>query len=813
MTTILLVLLIMSVSVAQARPIEGRVTDANNQVPLQDVNIVIEGTDYGTTSNEDGNFIIYSPPEYEFTLIVSHLGYKPVKVSVTPGDFSFLEIALEMVYLSPERPVVVTSRPQLRTAPVTFSNMTSSQVEESYYAQEIPILLSVMPSVYAYSDAGNPQGYSYLKIRGFDQKRVSVLINGIPLNDPEDHQVYWVDMPDLAANVDDIQVQRGLGYSPYGPSAFGGSVNIVTTPDPNARAFKLTSGFGSYNTRKVSALFSSGIVDNNYQFYGRFSRISSEGFKDNSGFTGWSYFLSGTRFGADYTLTVNLYGGPEELHAAWDGTLEDILDTNRTYNSIQYENTIDSFNQPHYELHHTKGLSPELSLVNSLFYINGRGYWEVMKSGWDGSGEQLSAYGLTSDPDLLSPLVHQLWVDKDQYGWIPRLRYEGDRWECSAGGNLNNFHSHHWGKVIWVEDTPDGIQPNFTDHDYNGDIWEAGIFGHAGYELTDKFTLIGDLQFRHIDAEFQQNEAGAFSGTELNGYEVGHNFLNPKAGLSYQLDKKSLFYLSAGLAQREPSQREYWDAWTGPEMYGIDPLFAQADTIWEGPNAVRVDWSDPLVKPERMIDIESGWKYAADAFNGAINLYWMDFRNEIIFGGGMLEGWPVVGNAGKTLHRGMELEASWQPVKNAEIYGNLTYSKNSFESNDIVGLNPAYEIVSIKGNTIPLFPEIISRGMISYEFKQVYGFNLKPIIGLNYVGKQYLESTNMEDAKVNDYFTVNFRLLGESPPIAGLPKIGFIGVITNLFDEAYETSGYYYEGNYLYPGPGRSYYLEIRLGL
>jgi len=787
--------------------ISGVVTDAETGQILPRVNILIEGAQIGAFTDEQGRFYISAAPDYPFTLSAGHVGYKIEKVKITSPEITNLEIALQPVYLQGEEVLVTSSRASLANAPAAFSNLSPSQIRQDYHAQEMPLLLSSLPGVYAYSDAGNPQGYSYLKIRGFEQKRIAVMINGIPLNDPEDHQVYWVDMPDLAANIDDIQVQRGLGYSPYGPSAFGGSVNIITTPDPQTRRMELTAGGGSFDTRKVSALFNSGVVDNSYQIYGRFSRITTDGYRENSGFEGWSYFLSASRYGLKNTLTLNVYGGPEYLHAAWDGTYETILDTCRTYNPITYRHTVDNFNQPHYELHSTRELNKTLTFNNSLFYIKGLGYWQMYKEDRD-----LYEFGL-SPVSLESDLVQQKWVAKHQTGWIPRLEFQGDKYQWCAGGNFNYFQSHHWDEIVWVELPPAGTLPNQSSNDYNGRRWEASLFGHILYKYSERLNLYGDLQYRHLETVFQQNPAGAFSGDELNRYQVSHDFLNPKAGLSYKLDQETTTYFSLGFASREPSDQEYWDAWQGPDDFGIDPLFSHPDTVRSNGTVKYVDWSHPKVEPETMTDIELGLRYRNPSFQAGLNFYWMMLRNEIIYGGGVYEGYPVMGNADRTSHKGGELEAAGTISEKWEISGNFSYSLNTFDSGDILGYDLSYNPVPVKGNAVPLFPDLMAQIKLAYNEDNLWNWKVKPILSFNYVGKQYLESTNMSDAVIDPYWLANFQLIAEAPTYPGFPDIKIRGVVQNLFEAEYETSGYFYDGNYYYPGPGQSYYLELTLGL
>ena len=844
--------LLMFLRGAAAADLEGRITDAQTGEPLADVNILIEGTRIGAGSNASGYFKLTGVPNEIITLSAGHVGYKIFKTEINPFITNSIDIELQPTIIEGENVTVTVSRADWRNAPASFSNISREQVKEKYHGQELPLLLESLPGVYAYSDAGSGQGYSYLKIRGFDQKRVSVMINGIPLNDPEDHQVYWVDMPDLAANVDDIQVQRGIGYSPYGHSSFGGSVNLITTPSPQERRLEASFGYGSFNTskfplkfdsnkftnlfdtRKFSLLFNSGVVDNTYQVYGRFSRITSDGYRDHSGFEGWSYYLSATRYGLKNTLTLNLYGGPELLQASWDATPEDILKNDRTYNPTyeSYDHTIDNFNQPHYELHYSRELSNNMTLHNTLFYIHGEGYWEIKKTGWDEDwneiGVDLFDYGLADQPaTFYSPLVQQQWVNKDQWGYIPRLVIEKNKWDLTFGGNFNTFHSHHWGIVPWVENPPDDWQPRGEDHDFNGDILTLSAFSHASFRPTPELTLTGGLQFRHLEQEFAQNRAGAFSGAQLNEYKITHDFIDPKAGASYKINDNLLGYISLGYSQREPSQREYWPQWTGPEDFGVDPLFAGQRYIMNGLDTTGVEWSDPLVDSEELTDLEIGARWQSEGFKGSLNLYWMDYRNEVIPGGGMNQGYNVAFNAEKTLHRGVEAEFSIKPLRllgeltetdfnleplnRFEIYGNLSYALNTFEDDFFDSdTNLVYE----SGNTIPLFPGFMARLRASLDYDSPDKWAVRPSIGASYIGKQYLESMNNESATIDPYFLLDFQVDFSLKSITGLSKLGLKLTVNNLLDEEYETSGYYYYyGNYYYPGASRNYFLEMTVGL
>ena len=144
-----------------------------------------------------------------------------------------------------------------------------------------------------HSDGGTGIGYSAIHIRGSDETRVNVTINGVPYNDSESMNVYWVDLPDFASSVESIQIQRGVGTSTNGAGAFGGSLNIQTAAASEDTMFEITNTLGSFNTIKNSVGFSTGFINNNFEFSGRLSRIKSDGYIDRSGSNLRSYFLQG----------------------------------------------------------------------------------------------------------------------------------------------------------------------------------------------------------------------------------------------------------------------------------------------------------------------------------------------------------------------------------------------------------------------------------------------------------------------------------------------------------------------------------------
>jgi len=799
----------------------GHVTDISNGKPLVGANIFVEGINVGTISDQDGTYHL-SISNGNYVISVSYIGYKIGKKKVNVNsDMVEMNFHLYSTILPGQEVTVTATRAKERETPVAFVDIPRKELVEHYWAQDIPMLLSEVPGIYAYSDAGNGIGYTYLKIRGFDQKRVSVMINGIPLNDPEDHQVYWVDMPDFLSSVHDIQIQRGVGSSIYGTSSFGGTVNIQTTEMNLPRQIKASAGTGSYNTKKYSLNLNSGLIDNQYAITARFSKISTDGYRDNSAVDMWSYFLSAARYTLNTSTFINIYGGPELTHASWEASSENELKKNHHHNPISYKNAVDNFNQPHYELHHRWQLSANLSWNNSLYYIHGKGFYEGFKS-----GKKLYDFGMQPFylPDSTyvkrTDLVRQKWVEKNHAGWISTGDWDHQNGTLTFGLDGYIFDSDHWGKVVWAASLPPETSPMNNYYRYVGDKKLITIFAHELYQITPAITLMADVILQFQKYEFKQKEEGNFIGTDRHAYEVDYTFFNPRLGVNYNLSDQWNIFANTSMAHREPTDDDLFDVWQGPDDIGVAPLFANADTIKKDNSEVNhLNWSDPLTKPEELIDFELGIGYKSNNLQLKLNGYWMDFKNEIVpYSQVDKDGFPIKGNADRTIHRGIEGSFGYKLTRSLELSAAFAMSQNYFEN--FIQYEAQYDEdwnfigsqkIDFHGKTIAGFPGTMANVKLKYSSGPVTSH-----LFLQYVGKQYLDNTEMNDRSIAAYSLLNFYLSYDLKNIIGLNgiKLGFW--INNLLDETYETAGYYdswYGENYLWPGAGRNFFLSLETSL
>ncbi|MCB2198115.1 TonB-dependent receptor [bacterium] len=811
--TVFNVLLVFSFS-AHATSLEGIVLDRNTGQPLEGANVLVETQERGAVTDTAGYFIIQNLSEGDRVLIsASYVGYRVEKKRISLEQrLNNVRFTLQPILLSVEEVVYTADRAREDETPASFTNLTGEEIRQQYYAQDIPPMLEMLPSVYSYSESGNDIGYSYMKVRGFDQKRLGVTVNGIPLNDPEDGTVYWVDTPDLAANLQDIQLQRGVSYSASGSGGFGGAINLVTlTPGFEEARTTVNTGAGSFGTRKWGLSYNSGIIKNTYGFYGRFSQIRSDGYRDNSDVNLYSYFLSAIRYGERSQLTLNVYGGREVTHAAWDAAPESALRTNRRHNPISYDNTIDDFSQPRYELHHRFSINDNMLMENTFFYVRGDGYYEQYKDDRDLVD---FGYHYFDDPAgttiLESDVVNQKVVEKDHVGWLPRFEWVHSNSVTQIGGDLQHYEGRHYGHVIWGQNLPQDAEPRTRYYRYDGNILFGGAYVKHTRHLDDRLTIEGQIEARTQFYAFDQLPAGNFRGAELNTFDADYLFLNPKVGLHYEVTRDLNLYTSLGMSHRSPTNDEYWDQWTGPDDLGVDPLFATVDTVLNSDGSVkRLDWTDPTIDPEQVLDLELGTRWTKGNLFINLNGYWMSFRNEIVPAGGVRDGSPVTDNADQSVHMGIELNSGYRPAHGLQGWLNLSLSDDRLVDYTTYDWAEDWSTIEVdlSDNKIALFPSFMSNLGIGYVMKSWSIF-----VDHRFVGRQYLDNTENDERSIDSFSLVGVSAQYKLPVAIGIEEWVLSAHVNNLLDEEYETAGWYdaWAGeNFYYVGATRNWFLGL----
>ncbi len=817
--TVLLALLIAltAAGAAKASSISGRIVDAQTGKPVGAATVRVAESQIGVAAGEDGSFRLDNLPGRWVEIVVHHVGYRPWRGMLVPFDQE-LTIRLDPVVLRGQDIVVTATRAKRGESPVAFENMSSAQIEKARYAQDMAQLLAENPGVYAYSENGNNIGNSALSIRGFPQRRISVLVNGVPLNDPESHEVWWVDLPDFSESLEDAQIQRGVGTTLYGANSMGGTINLVTNYLSPVRQFAVTSGFGSYGTRKLSVALNSGLIDDRYSMYGRFSRIVSDGYRMNAWSDLWSYFFAAARFDAKWTNRLNVFGGPERAHLTYYGaprwymkgdtsyfdaqTPDDVAwyytrhrptgdpDVDRRYNPMEWAQETDNFNQPQYQLLTEFRPDSNWILENTAFYIKGKGFYDQLRTGQD-----YAKYHLFGSGD--AEITRRKWVENDFWGLVPRLTRRHVGGTLSVGGEFQHLLANHWAEVLSVSPAPDsGFTPQQRYYDYKGAKTVASGFAQEVYNITPRLTLTGAVQYSFKQYKLYNDRFTNAYG-QLVSQKTNYSILSPRIGATYQPTEEISVFGSVSYNRQEPTNDEIFT----PSNYddNANDFFAHYDS------ATGVG-TDPVMRPERLMDYEIGGSLTRDRWQVTLNLYHMRFHDEIVYGGKLNDnGEPIRANASASTHQGIEVSARADLGGGFKASGNLSLNDNTFD--EFIEYGWANDTINRAGNTIGGFPKYLAN--LRGEYSDLYfGISAR----LASVGRQYIDNTESADAAIEPHTTMDVRGEVKLAPITGWSGLSAYLQINNLFDKKYETGGYGDDyGNLLFfPAATRNFYLGVR---
>ena len=674
--------------------------------------------------------------------------------------------------------------------PVAYSNVTGKQIAAVNHGLDIPFLLSMTPSVITTSDAGAGVGYTSMRVRGTDATRINVTVNDIPLNDSESHSVFWVNTPDFASSVRDIQVQRGVGTSTNGSGAFGASVNMRTQGFSRDAFAEVSGSYGSFNTNKETLRVGSGLLGDHWSIEARLSHIGSDGYRDRASSELLSYYGQLGYFGGGTSLRFITFGGKEDTYHAWDGISRDDLKDNRTYNpngEIKHDGKVtgfykdqkDIYRQTHYQLIWNQTFNPEWKLNVALHYTDGYGYYQEYKN-----ARTLKEYGLEPvvTPEGTSKkasLVRKKCLDSGFGGGVFSLQYTGERLAATLGGGINRYTNDHYGQVIWVENYTSPLAP---DHEYYRNYARKNDFNvyiKGNYVITGGLSAYADLQYRHIGYRMRgDNDKWDWTASpehlQVLDIDEPFDFFNPKAGLNWQMNEHNRFYASFAVAQKEPTRNNYNDG--------------------------------PLVKhptSEKLYDWEAGYELRSGRFAAGVNCYYMKYKDQLVLNGKINEiGELMAENVPDSYRMGVELMAGYRFTDWLRWDVNATLSRNRIK--DYVGYVSDYDAdtwddmwtqteIHAGDKTIAFSPSVTVGSLIALDYK---GFTAT--LQSQYVSRQYLDNFERKEDSLDPYFVNNLDL-AYTFKLPHLRSVTVGATIYNLLDEKYETNGYS-QTCALYPG-------------
>ena len=655
--------------------------------------------------------------------------------------------------------------------PVSFSNLTKKDIAPRNLGQDIPTLMNYMPSVVTTSDAGNGIGYSGIRVRGSDATRINVTINGIPYNDAESQGTFWVNMPDFVSSVESLQLQRGVGTSTNGAGAFGASLNMLTDNYAKKSTGEISNSFGSFNTRKHTVKFSSGLMNDHFELAGRLSVLKSDGYIDRASSDLKSYFLQGTYVGKTTLIKALAFGGTEKTYQSWNGIDAETLADNRTFNSAGmftdeagntrfYDNETDNYQQDHYQLHWNEKLSDNWDTNLAFHYTKGKGYYENYKEDADFEDYGLNPVGSITTTDL----VRQKWLDYDFYGTTFSANYKNENVSFIFGGGWNKYEGDHYGKVIWARYAS---QSELGDHYYDdfSTKTDGNVFAKVNYQLTSQLSLFGDLQYRNVTYKANSWETGVVDDT--------FDFFNPKAGLNFEINQKNTLYFSYARANREPNRTDY-----------------------EGGN----------VRPERLNDFELGWRLSTEKLKFNSNVYYMAYKDQLVLTGGLNDvGSPIRQNSGDSYRLGLEIDATLRLSDKWTIAPNATLSTNK-NVDFIADVNG--DLTNLGNTDIAFSPEFIAGNIVTFSPVE----SLRLSLMSKFVSSQYMNNIELPDAKLADYFVNDFNVTYTILPKSVFKSIVVSVLANNITNKQYISNGYMWDVYpYYYPQAGANFLAGLTL--
>ena len=708
--------------------------------------------------------------------------------------------------------VVVKGVRATKNAPYAVANIKKSELQQfSKTGQELPFLLARTPGVLAWSENGVGTGTTYMRIRGAAGSRINVTLDGVALNSPEDQAVFWANMNSYASLLGSIQIQRGVGSSTNGDGAFGGSISMATATPSAVPTAELTGSYGSFDTYNVGASFSTGLLFNHLIFDGAYHETATDGYVDGTSGRSGSYYGGLTWLGNKFKVSYKNIGNFEKTGQAWSGVLGGdydgyfslLADGIRTYkdmynaglgkfniltgalsrngkgdytvtpykmrNGDLWSKTTDNFYQNHNILSATWTPSDHWSHHLAVHYTYGYGYYDEFKY-----NSKFAKFGLVyndADGKLVkrSDFIRKKGLTQHTYGMVYNVNYTDRNWDIVGGVNLQQFRCSHWGYLTYIAN--EGAEQQFlANGDYKYYDSDAHKYDYSGfvkvnYHITNDWNVFADLQYRHVDYNtdgindrFIEQKDGTYKNQELN-IDDKFNFFNPKVGLSYN-HNGHLAYASVAFSNREPERNNYTD-----------------------------NGSYPYPKQEKLLDYEAGYQYNGSNWHAGVNLYYMDYDNQLVQTGELSDiGEALTTNIKSSYRMGVEITAGWSPLSWLSVEGNAALSKNKIKDFDEYVSNwdgdPA--VVHYSNSTLAYSPSAILNGFVDFHYA---GFSAT--WHTNFVSRQYLTNTADDDLSLPCYSQSNLSLnyTAKVTKALGIKQVTIGFDFNNIFNRHYAASG------------------------
>jgi len=684
--------------------------------------------------------------------------------------------------------VVVESFRGGKNTPVTHSTMDVNLLKKQSPVSSVPMVLSLMPSVVSTTEGGNGLGYSSLRIRGSESSRINVTLNGIALNDAESQEEFWVNIPSFTSFLQDIQVQRGVGTSTNGPAAFGASINmrtLFTAQEPYGIAdFSL----GSYNTFLTTIGAGSGLLKNGLSFDVRYSRNRGDGYIRNAKTDLSSLFASAGWFNGDNSLKLTYIMGDQKSGITWEGVSKEQMESDRRFNSAGsyydkagnlhfYENETDNYIQHHIQAHFVHRVTSELIWSSTVHFTKGDGFYENYKNNRKFSNYNIPVQTIEGVNHSRSDVIIRQSLDNNYIALNSSLSYNIKGLNSTMGVTCSYYDGDHFGKLLWSmynNNIPENHQW-YLNKGFKGDF---SVYARAEKSIGSKVIAFADLQYRRVDFTLG-GEDKDFASLDWKGE---YNFINPKAGVTINLNAAGQLYASVAVGRKEPGRSDIKES--------IKALTA-AD-----------------IKPERVLDYEAGYRLKTDKVTLSANVYFMEYKDQLVPTGKLSEtGYVIKENVECSFRRGVELSSSWKPLIYLGVDANLTLSRNKIldytwylDQFDDAWSLVSQRAVNFEKSDIAFSPSVTGMGMVTLLPTRSSSISING----KYVGKQYLDNSSNISRSVPQYFVLGLRA-SKSIEFKSERYLDFQFFIDNMLNRKYYSNGWVYTAEFL---NGESYTQE-----
>ncbi len=654
--------------------------------------------------------------------------------------------------------------------PITQTTLNRKQIEAKYFGADVPSLINSTPSVNMYSDNGTGIGYSFFRLRGMDQTRINTTVNGIPINDPENQGVFFNNFADLMSSAESVQIQRGIGTSTNGTSAFGGSINILTKNLNEASEVSINEGVGSFNSQRTSVEMQSGLLQNKFMFYARFGQLNTDGYRKNSGSQIRSYLFSAGYKMKNAMLKFNAFGGFAENQLSYLGVDKTTLDLNAKSNSF-INGESDKFNQQFYQLQYTYKFNANNYLFSSVYFVRSSApqFQFMFPQSWGMPFSYFNLPDVISNNDTLKTAGNMMTsyrLNQTFYGGFLTYNFRKTSWDLTSGIHVNSFSSNHFMEINYGSILPLEFQQNHRVYFNTGNKNEASVFIKFNEHFNNsKANLFVDLQSRISTFKYKETPMQI----RQSSYSVENMkwlFFNWRCGFTYTFNALHKMYLMQGQSSREPTRFDYFQ-----------DDFATHETKQND------------IKSESVLNSELGYEFTHRKFKSKATIFLMQFENQII-GLGQLNnfGYPVTTNVKASYRMGLELDVHYKINNFLQVYNQSSFSKNKIDKvTQFYKTTYAYSdsVLTYNNVNLALSPSVIINQGIKINATQWLSFDFL----WRYVSIQYLDNSEDKNIAVPEFNFLDSKLSIQLDKWikSGKPVLSI--QLNNLLNEKYCTSG------------------------